>query len=257
MNYLFGQIARYVPSSLPLGSPTDKSEIPIWFPQSNVTKSNVTKPLLQIGFLTHWKEGSGILVRRATGTAGLLIFRQFWLLRGRGGQTAARKVQTTSENMWEKYFLPNMLDRHMYFFLQRKQQQQSITEIKRNDKISVEVSIPHFQNSRLVQFLSNINQHVSMYIQCSLLALANHNTCSKSLLHGSMQLRANSKYTQNTLTQGVWKDKQISLPFSSRFLLVGLATYWEAFCKNARVVFIILICSNCKSAQPRPLTQPG
>ena len=63
MNYLFGQIARCVPSSLALASPTDKSEIPIWFPQSNVTKSNVTKPLLQIGFLTHWKEGSGILVR--------------------------------------------------------------------------------------------------------------------------------------------------------------------------------------------------
>ena len=143
----------------------------------------------------------------------------------------------------------------MYFFLQRKQQQQSITEIERNDNISVVGSIPHFQNSRLVQFLSNINQHVSMYIQCSLSALADHNTCSKSLQHGSMQLRANSKYTQNT--QVICKDKQISLPFSSRFLLVGLATYWEAFCKNARVVFIILICSNCKSAQPRPLAQPG
>ena len=56
---------RLLDMSPPLsnGSPTDKSEIPIWFPQSNVTKSNVTKPLLQIGFLTHWKEGSGILVR--------------------------------------------------------------------------------------------------------------------------------------------------------------------------------------------------
>ena len=87
------------------GSPTDKSEIPIWFPQSNVTKSNVTKPLLQIGFLTHWKERSGILVRRrGTGTAGFLIFRQFWLLPRRGGQTAARKVQTRFREYVRKIF---------------------------------------------------------------------------------------------------------------------------------------------------------
>ena len=72
------KICPLLASILRRGSPADKSEIRIWFPQkSNVTKSNVTKPLLQIGFLTHWKEGSGILVSRAT--AGLLIFRQFWL----------------------------------------------------------------------------------------------------------------------------------------------------------------------------------
>ena len=121
----------------------------------------------------------------------------------------------------------------MYFFLQRKQQQQSITEIERNDNISVVGSIPHFQNSRLVQFLSNINQHVSMYIQCSLSARTGHTTCSKSILHdqcNSGQLRAHSKHThdsghtQSTLRthSGYLPNKQISLPFS--FLLVGLST---------------------------------
>ena len=143
-----------------------------------------------------------------------------------------------------------MLDRHMYFFLQRKQQQQSITEIKRNDNISVVGSIPHFQNSRLVQFLSNINQHVSMYIQCSLLALADHNTCSKSLLHGS-----NSKYTQNT--QGVCKDKQISLLILFSFSVGWPSNLLGSLLQECPGCVIILICSNCKSAQPRPLTQPG
>ena len=98
---------RLLDMSPPLfnGSPTDKSEIPIWFPQSNVTKSNVTKPLLQIGFLTHWKERSGILVRRrGTGTAGFLIFRQFWLIPRRGGQTAARKVQSRFREYVRKIF---------------------------------------------------------------------------------------------------------------------------------------------------------
>ena len=141
---------------------------------------------------------------------------------------------TKSSNHFREYvrkIFPTQYAGQTHSFLQRNQRY-SIEEIERNDKISVVVSIPHFQNSRFVQFLSNINQHVSMYIQCSLLALADHNTCSKSLLHGSMQLRAtqstleaHSKYTQNTLrVQGICRDKQISLPFS--FLLVGLSTAW-------------------------------
>ena len=115
-----------LPSSL-RGSPTDKSEIPIWFPQSNVTKSNVTKPLLQIGFLTHWKEKSGILVR--TQPSNRRTFNIHTILfpgrRGQtfnihtGGQTVARKVQTNSQNMWEKYF-PGILVETYFLPCQRK-----------------------------------------------------------------------------------------------------------------------------------------
>ena len=115
---------RLLDMSPPLsnGSPTDKSEIPIWFPQSNVTKSNVTKPLLQIGFLTHWKEKSGILVRtqpsnRRTFNIHTILFpgREG----GRKGQTVARKVQTNSQNMWEKYF-PGILVETYFLPCQRK-----------------------------------------------------------------------------------------------------------------------------------------
>ena len=103
MNYLFGQIARCVPPSSLRGSPTDKSEIPIWFPQSNVTKSNVTKPLLQIGFLTHWKEKSGILVRRLSrATAGLLIFTQFCFLE----EEARLLIFTLEARLWHEKFKP-------------------------------------------------------------------------------------------------------------------------------------------------------
>ena len=127
MNYLFGQIARCVPPSSLRGSPTDKSEIPIWFPQSNVTKSNVTKPLLQIGFLTHWKEKSGILVRTQPSNRRTFNIHTILFPGGRGqtfnihtgGQTVARKVQTNSQNMWEKYF-PGILVETYFLPWQRK-----------------------------------------------------------------------------------------------------------------------------------------
>ena len=131
-----------------------------------------------------------------------------------------------------------------------------------------------------------------MYIQCSLSAQTGHTTCSKSILHdqcNSGQLRAHSKHTQSTLRTHseyrvfaetnrsvfllvfCWSAYQLRGDLSRfyrfvRFIVCAifytfhpqqLPRYWKAFCRNARVVFIIMNSLNCKSAQPRPLTQPG